>query len=287
MKKLAKTLIVTIMTSSLLGAVAFADDTLSFQERIKELQEEGLTKIEIKTTLEDEGFEMKKPEKGDKNLEGRKVELTEEQQAELDAFNTRVKELKEEGLTREEIREALDAEGFAKPDFMGKRMGEKPELTEEQQAELETFKARVEELKEEGLTKEEIHEVLEAEGIEMPKFLGKKMGDKPELTEEQQAKLETFKARVEELKEEGLTKEEIHEVLEAEGIEMPKFLGKKMGDKPELTEEQQAELEIFKAKVEELKEEGLTKEEIHEVLEAEGIEMPQFFFGSKGDKGTK
>ena len=166
-------------------------------------------------------------------------------------------------------------------------MGEKPELTEEQQAELETFKARVEELKEEGLTKEEIHEVLEAEGIEMPDFMEKRMGDKPELTEEQQAELETFKARVEELKEEGLTKEEINEVLEAEGIEMPEFMGKRMGEKPELTEEEQAELEAFKAKVDELKEEGLTKDEIHEVLKADGFEIPEFNFGPKGDKGTK
>jgi len=254
MKKLAKTLIVTIMTSSLLGAVAFADDTLSFQERIKELQEEGLTRIEIKSTLDDEGYEMKRPEKGNKNLE-----LTEEQQAELEVFITRVEELKEDGLTKEEIHEVLEAEGIKKPEFMDKKMGVKPELTEEQQAELETFKARVEELKEEGLTKEEISEVLEAEGIEIPKFMGKKIGDKPELTEEQKAELEAFKTKITELKEEGLTEEEIREALEAEGIEKPDFMSRRMEAKPELTEEQQAELEVFKAKIEELKEEGLKK----------------------------
>jgi len=282
MKKLAKTLIVTIMTSSLLGAVAFADDTLSFQERIKELQEEGLTRIEIKSTLDDEGYEMKRPEKGNKNLE-----LTEEQQAELEVFITRVEELKEDGLTKEEIHEVLEAEGIKKPEFMDKKMGVKPELTEEQQAELETFKARVEELKEEGLTKEEISEVLEAEGIEIPKFMGKKIGDKPELTEEQKAELEAFKTKITELKEEGLTEEEIREALEAEGIEKPDFMSRRMEAKPELTEEQQAELEVFKAKIEELKEEGLTKEEIHETLEAEGFEIPQFIFGPKGDKSSK
>ncbi|MCH4886171.1 hypothetical protein EZV73_01260 [Acidaminobacter sp. JC074] len=287
MKKLAKTLIVTIMASSLLGAAAFADDTVSLEERIKELQDQGLTRVEIHATLEDEGYELEGPKTFSKSFgKFQKKELTEEQQAQMDAFMTKVEELKEQGLSREEMKEALEDAGFEMPNFIGSRMqAPKVELTEEQEAQLEAYKAKIAELKEQGVEREDMKAALEEAGFEVPDFLGSKFGgsSKVELTEEQQAQLEAYKAKLEELKDQGLNREEMKEALEEAGIELPNFIGSRMSSfqKVELTEEQQAQLDAYKAKVEKLKEQGLDREELKEALEEAGFEMPDFNFGSK------
>ena len=56
MKNLKKVIAVALVVSSLVGATAFADtDSISINDRVEQLLEEGYTKIEIKSVLE-EGF---------------------------------------------------------------------------------------------------------------------------------------------------------------------------------------------------------------------------------------
>jgi len=86
-----------------------------------------------------------------------------------------------------------------------------------------------------------------------------------DLTEDQK---EDVRALVEEMKEDGASKEEIREAVKAKleqlGIEVPEFKGPRgkqwMGD---LTEDQIAEIRELK---EEMKEDGASKEEIREAV---------------------
>jgi len=227
--------------------------------------------------------------------QGRKPPLTPEQREELKA---KVKEMKEEGASGEEIREALkdmlndwDIElpqgNRVQKNVRARLSWLAKQLTPEQRQEL---KAKVEEMKDEGASGEEIHaaikQMLDGWGIEAPRAAaGQALKTVlAQLTPEQRQEL---KAKVKEMKEEGASGEEIHaaikQMLDGWGIEVPQgnrvqrnvrarlsWLAK------QLTPEQRQEL---KAKITALKEAGAPKEEIHaavkEMLAGWDVEVPQ------------
>jgi len=108
----------------------------------------------------------------------------------------------------------------------------------------EEVKARVEALKEEGKTREEIHEILVSEGLIQERSFTF-ASNVAKLAEGRVGKVkatinkvsEEVKARVEVLKEEGLTREEIHETLIAEGLVEERAVAK--GDHVKLEEVKQ------------------------------------------------
>ncbi len=222
--------------------------------------------------------------------QGRKPPLTPEQREELKA---KVKEMKEEGASGEEIREALkdmlndwDIElpqgNRVQKNVRARLSWLAKQLTPEQRQEL---KAKVEEMKDEGASGEEIHaaikQMLDGWGIEAPRAAaGQALKTVlAQLTPEQRQEL---KAKVEEMKDEGASGEEIRaaikQMLDGWGIEAPRAAaGQALKTVlAQLTPEQRQEL---KAKVKEMKEEGASGEEIHaaikQMLDGWGIEVPQ------------
>ena len=171
----------------------------------------------------------------------------------------------------------------------GKPGPQGPNLTEDQKTQLHEL---VQALQAEGKNREEIGiavNALFAEwGIEKPKGPMGRSGkgiQKPQLTEDQKTQLdETIQA----LRENGVSKEEIKAAIDALfeewGIEKPEGRMGRHGQKQGpggalmelLDENQQA---AVKAKVEELKAAGATREEIHETVAAMlaewGIEIPE------------
>ncbi len=216
-------------------------------------------------------------------------ELTEEQR---EAIHDLVTEMREDGATTEEIREAvheqLEEWGIEVPEPGEGRGGMRPpfwdELTEEQQEELQ---AMIDEMREDGASREEIqtaiHEQLDEWGIELPEPGEGRGSRRPpfwsELTEEQQAELREMTS---EMREDGTTRDEIrdavHALLEEWGIDIPEP-GEGRRTPPfwdDLTEEQRETLQDM---ISEMREDGATREEIreavHEQLTEWGIELPE------------
>jgi DNA-binding transcriptional regulator YhcF (GntR family) len=208
-------------------------------------------------------------------------DLTDEQRQEIRDL---LEELRESGATIEEVKEAIDLKltewGIEIPNKgMRQRQPWMPELTDEQREEI---KQLIEELKESGASREEIKEAVDAKlvewNIEIPE--GKMPSHPPwllELTDEQK---EEIREIVEELKDNGATKEEIKEAVDSKleewGIEASnKGMGQRPPWMPELTDEQKEEIKDL---VEEMRDSGATKEEIKEAiglkLEKWGIEIP-------------
>ncbi len=178
------------------------------------------------------------------------------------------------------------------------------QLTEEQQKEV---KARLNELWEEGASREEIretiHKMLEDYGVDFPEegkgFRGER-GPRPgrgfmkfadQLSEEQ---LQAIEEKVKTLREEGASREEIHTevsaMLKEYGIEVPedgeRFKGRRshhpgrgwMHFSDELSDEQK---KAIHEKVKAMKDEGASKQEIHKqvetMLKTYGVEIPDDF----------
>ncbi|MCZ6854961.1 MAG: hypothetical protein O7G86_13690, partial [Gammaproteobacteria bacterium] len=168
------------------------------------------------------------------------------------------------------------------------------DLTEEQQP---AIRERVEELKETGASREEIHaavaEMLEGFGVEVPERRIGRVGhilEQLDLTDEQrQTVLET----ISEMKAAGATPEGIRpaviELLEGFGIEIPENLGEGPGpglhrrpgpgrglSQLDLTDEQR---QAVRDRIAEMKEAEATREEVHaavvELLEGLGVEIPE------------
>ncbi len=157
-------------------------------------------------------------------------QLTEEQQTEL---TDTVKQLRDEGKSRKEIRTAVDALlekwGIEKPEHMGGRIAHPPfmdQLTEEQQTELTDT---VKQLRDEGKSREEIRAavdaLLEKWGIEKPdnpprhrvwrEFAG-------QLTPEQRQQIHN---KIKDMKAKEASREEIHKAVKALllefGVDLP------------------------------------------------------------------
>ena len=152
--------------------------------------------------------------------------LTDEQKEELTAT---MNQLREDGATREEIREAVTAKltewGIEVPEFEGPRLPPwTSDLTDEQKEELT---ATMNQLREDGATREEIREAVTAKltewGIEVPEENPHPMPRwLQNLTEEQKVELQNL---MDELKEKGASHEEIRTQIDAKlqqwGIEIP------------------------------------------------------------------
>lgn len=216
--------------------------------------------------------------------------LTDEQKQELHDL---ISSMREDGATREEIKESVDALfaewGIEPPtrDGQGGKKDNRPELTDEQKAELKELR---ESMKTDGATPEEIHAAVEALfaewGIEMPNWRGQGndrngLGD-PQLTDEQKTQLKELR---ESMRADGASREEIHAAVEALyaewGLDMPDWKdGQRNGGRgfsdPQLTDEQR---ETLRATIAELREADATREDILAAVEALyaewGLEMPE------------
>ncbi len=226
-------------------------------------------------------------------------DLTEEQQ---EAIRALINEMREDGASREEIREAVHEQledwGIELPEpgaGRGERLPFWDDLTEEQQAELE---AMIDEMREDGATREDIREAVHAQleewGIDAPEP-GEGGGRRPpfwgELSEEQRAELREM---IDEMREDGATREDIREAVHAQleewGIELPEP-GEGRRTPPfwdDLTEEQQ---EALREMIDEMREDGATREDIREAVHAQleewGIEVPVGPGGAGGGFGGR
>jgi beta-phosphoglucomutase-like phosphatase (HAD superfamily) len=216
--------------------------------------------------------------------------LSKEQQEEV---KNKVKELWESGASREKIRDAVK-EMFEKYDvdfpddmkgFQGMRgarhgrgfMSFSDQLSEDQKT---TIKEKVESLRDQGASREEIHTevmaLLKEYGVDIPEdFKGfrVKRGHKPgrgfmrfsdELTEEQRA---TIHEKAKTMHEHGDSREEIHteigKMLKEYGIEVPDDFGEHREMCNKLNREQR---KTIRTKMREMWEEGTTRAEIREEI---------------------
>jgi biotin operon repressor len=217
-------------------------------------------------------------------------QLTEEQQKEVKA---KMQDLWDSGASREEIHTEvttmLNNFGIEIPEdfkgFRGKRghrhgrgfMNFSDQLSEEQR---EAIKDKVEALREEGVSREEIHKevtnMLQEYGIKIPEaFKGSrgKRGHRPgrgfmhfsdELNDEQR---EAILEKAKSMHEQGASREEIHaeigNMLKDFGIDLPEEVGKHREMMENLDDEQR---KVIRAKMREMRKEGASREEIREEM---------------------
>jgi hypothetical protein len=217
------------------------------QAKMKELWESGASREEIRDTIHSmlREYGVKIPKRGEENRRGRghghgrgfmkfADQLSDEQR---DAIKDKVKTLRDEGASREEIHmavsEMLEEYGVEVPEdfgeYRGKR-GKRPgrgwmhffedKLTEEQRA---TIRTKVKSMHEEGASREEIHEtvasMLKEYGIEPPEDFMEHRKMMENLNEEQRKQI---RAKTRQMRKDGATREEIHDeikkMLEAFGV---------------------------------------------------------------------
>ena len=239
-------------------------------------------------------------------------QLTEDQQEEVKA---KMEELWESGASREEIRETihkmLEEYGVDIPEkgkgSRGKRgsghgrgfMKFGDQLTDDQKV---AIKEKVESLREEGASREEIHTevsaMLKEYGIEIPddrrEYRGKRgrrsemgwMHFSEELNDEQR---NAIREKVKTMHEDGASREEIHEQVESMlkeyGIEIPQEIQEHRKMMENLTEEQRKQV---RSKMRKMRKEGASREEIHvemkKMFEEFGLKNPES--QSETDTGT-
>ena len=269
-------------------------------DRIAEMRDQGATREEIHTAVAEmlEGYGIDAPDQwsgpdGFGHPWGEFwADLTEDQRQ---AVRDKMEEMRDQGAAREEIRaavaEMLEGYGIDLPENWRlpggpRNFGHGPggfwaDLTEDQR---QSIHDKMEEMREQGATREEIHtamtEMLEGYGIELPeKGLGwhGPRGFGPwgecfgaDLTEEQR---KTVREKIREMRGQGAAREEIHTavaaMLETYGIELPDFLG-------QLTQEQRKSM---RKKIGEMKREGASCEDIRaavrEMIEEFGYDWPE------------
>jgi uncharacterized membrane-anchored protein len=218
------------------------------REKMEEMRSQGATREEIHTAVAEmlKGYGIEVPEdwKGPHNRGGFGPglgsfwkDLTKEQR---EAVHEKIKELRDQSVTREEIRaavvEMLEGYGIEVPEdwpgpfgFGHSRGGFWKDLTKEQR---EVVHEKIKELREQGATREEIRaavaEMLQGYGIELPEKWGE--GHRCDirdllsnLTDEQR---QAVRDKIREMRSQGATREEIQaavaEMLEGYGIELPK-----------------------------------------------------------------
>ncbi|KPL02845.1 MAG: hypothetical protein AMJ90_04660 [candidate division Zixibacteria bacterium SM23_73_2] len=219
--------------------------------------------------------------------------LTEEQRVDV---REKIDEMKSQGATRKEIHtavaEMLEVYGVELPEKWGKghrggHMRFLSELTDEQR---EAVRDKIEEMRSQGVTREEIHtavaEMLKGYGVELPERWGEgppggHMRFLSNLTEEQR---EAVRNKIEAMINQDATREEIHtavaEMFEGFGIELPDDWGERHrgGHRRFLSELTDEQREAVREKIREMRNQGATREEIRatidELLEGFGIELP-------------
>ena len=226
--------------------------------------------------------------------------LTEEQR---EAVQGKVKEMRTQGATREEVgtavREILKGYGVEPPENAGGLNGPTrfgyngfySKLTDEQR---ETVLGKIKEMRSQSAAREEIHaavaELLKGYGVELPENCPLPGGPKAwqrdrggfwdNLTKEQE---KAVREKIKEMRSQDANREEIHaavaEMLKGYGIEVPEdWAGPhgRGGFWEDLTKEQR---EAVREKISEMRNQDATPEEIHaavaELLKGYGIEVPE------------
>ena len=286
------------------------------REKISEMRNQGASREEIHTAVAEMfkgyGIEVPADSAGPHGRGGFGPgpggfwgDLTKEQR---EAVEAKIKEMKNQGSTREEIHtavaEMLKGYGIEVPaDSAGPHgrggFGPGPggfwkDLTKEQR---ESVQEKIKEMRSQNASREEIHsavaEMLKGYGIEVPEdsvgphghdcFGPPPGGFWGDLTKEQR---EAVKEKIKEMKNQGSTREEIHtavaEMLKGYGIEVPKdwrgsigFGQRHDGWGANLTDEQR---EAVREKIKEMRSQGASREEIHaavaEMIKGYGEESP-------------
>jgi len=225
--------------------------------------------------------------------------LTEEQR---EAVQEKIKEMRSQDATREEIRaakaEMLKGYGIELPEncrlpggpkgLQSDRGGFMADLTDEQR---EAVRVKTKEMRSQDASREEIRaakaEMLKGYGIELPDNRGERRGFGDNLTNEQR---EAVRVKIKEMRSQGATREEIRaakaEMLKGYGIELPekcRLLGgseglrhNRGGFMANLTDEQR---QALREKTKEMRNQDASREEIRtavaELLEGYGIELPE------------
>jgi hypothetical protein len=224
--------------------------------------------------------------------------LTEEQR---EAVQGKVKEMRNQGATREEIGTAVDEmlkgygvelpeklEGLNKPMGFGPPGGFLDKLSEEQR---EAVLGKIKEMRSQNASPEEIRaavgKLFEGYGIKLPEHQGEgSRGDfrglLSGLTEEQRG---TVQEKMKEMRNQGATREEIgtavREMLKGYGIQLPENpgIGGRGGFKPFLSKLSDEQRETVLGKIKEMRSQGASREEIRatvsEMLKGYGILLPE------------
>jgi DNA-binding transcriptional MerR regulator len=236
--------------------------------------------------------------------------LTQEQR---EAVFQKVKKMREQEATREEIRttvaEMIEGYGIELPENWRLPRGPRgfghglgpfaADLTDEQK---EAVHQKIKFLRAKGADREEIRaevsQMLQGYGIEVPEnWRGASRSSHPwgefcaDLTDEQR---KTIREKTKEMRSQGATREEIHtaiaEMLKGYGIDVPEdwpgprgFGHRGSGFMSDLTDEQK---EAVWDKIKEMRDRDATREEIHtavaEMLKGYGIDVPEDWPGPRG-----
>ncbi|MGB2768309.1 MAG: FlgD immunoglobulin-like domain containing protein [Candidatus Zixiibacteriota bacterium] len=217
--------------------------------KTKEMRSQDATREEIRTAVAEllQGYGIELPEKcrllgGSEGLRhnrgGFMANLTDEQRG---ALREKVKDMRSQGATREEIRaakaEMLKGCGIELPDNRGERRGFGhgrggfvADLTDEQR---QALREKIKEMQSQDATREEIRaakaEMLKGYGIELPDNRGERRGFGhgrggfgADLTDEQR---QTLREKVREMRSQDASREEIRtaidEMLQEYGFDLP------------------------------------------------------------------
>lgn len=222
--------------------------------------------------------------------------LTDEQRQ---AVQQKTEEMRSQGATRGEIRtavrEMLEGYGVELPEHWGKgeQVRHKRFLTNLNDEQREAIRGKIEEMKTQGASHEEIRaavaKTLKGYGIELPEKIDGRHGYKGfghsgflnKLTDKQR---QAVREKIKEMGSQGAARKEIRavvgEMLEGYGIDLSEKRGERHRDGfrcflSNLTDEQR---KAVREKIKEMRSQGATREEIRtevtEMLKGYGIELP-------------
>lgn len=265
----------------------------TIQDKVSKLREAGISHEEIRAEvakiLEGYGVEMPEEMGGRRDRRSFMVELSEEQRK---TVREKVTEMREAGISREEIRNAiakmLEDYGIEMPEEKARGGDQRTFLAELSEEQRDAIREKIKEMQGSGATREKIHsevaEMLESYGVEIPEdFKGMWFGRRRFMESLNDEQREAIHEKIREMRIENATREEIHtavsELLESYGIELSeeKFVRfGRMRITEKLTDEQR---EAIHKQIEELKNREATKEEIRaaikEMLKEYGVELPE------------
>jgi signal recognition particle subunit SEC65 len=154
-----------------------------------------------------------------------------------------VKEMKAQGATRKEIRNALKEAGIEKP--RGKRRGPMSQLNIDQRKEL---KQKLKSLRKSGASPETISQAIRQQyttaGIELPESFSERISKREQNWVKRDNQREEARRLIKEMRAQGATRKEIRNVLKEAGIEKPR--GKRRGGRHQPAHEKQPDFILEK-----------------------------------------
>ena len=216
------------------------------KQKLKSLRESGASPETISQTIS-EGFAtagIELPENVYQRINKRQQNWAERKNQKEEAHGL-AKKMKNQGASREEIRNALKEAGIEKP--RGKRQGPMSQLDQEQRRE---FRQKLKSLRESGASPEAISQAMTegytTAGIELPKNFYQRINKREQNWTERKNRKEEAHSLTKEMKAQGATRKEIRNALKEAGIEKPR--GKRQektrrpshGKQPNITREKGA-----------------------------------------------